>query len=1017
MNIADRFIGTVEGLADFFGRTFGSHASSFVTLETADMQNDDTLGRDCTTMCCSDGALFSGVRINGYTSCVGPDEINAIVRKLSTGMKTYFQNPGHVFQFWFGIDPSRTREDLTERMRSSAATSKALGLDMAALNQSKASHLAKFCTSESIYLGIWTTRSILDKESSKFEAQRRKDMKLPQVPKDMQDIFVAIHGLRQSHTSLVSSIMQDLNQIGVSCEIMKAEEVCRAARMSVAPDITPDNWRPILPGDRIPLQKLNEDQRLDVELNGYPSLGSQIIPYDGIKKNGSLIEVGDTVYAPMFIEIGPDEPRRFSDLMARVAEHRIPWRMSMVIEGGGEQALAIKGEVAGIFSWASQHNNQIYKAYKGLKEIAENEPVVRVKFSFCTWAPKDQASLIRTRSAQLAKSIASWGRCEVRTVSGDPMAGFMSSTCFLTHDSVATASYAPIEEVMVMAPLDRPASPWKNGSIPFRTMDGKIMPFEPGSSLQTTWNYIGFGSPGMGKSVLASTILMAVCQQAGIKRLPRIAITDIGPSSAGFISAIRDSLPERQKHLVTSFRLRMTNEFSINPCDTHLGLDFLLPDDKSFLVSLITLLATPAETGIAYDSMSSLVSKVVDIMYEDCSRKNNAKKYRTGICPEIDVAIKNIAMHADNDTTWWNIVDTLYERGMIHEATMAQRYAVPTISDAIAAARHSSIKDLYTDPKVQTTESLNAAFSRLIQDALRDYKILEKPTVFDIGEARIVSIDIDEVAPRGTPSADKQTAVMYMLSSYMMTKTWRLSDDPKLIASIPQAYREFHRKRIAEIQEDMKWDVVDEFHRASKVKAAEAVIADYVVRMREGRKWNRGVLLLSQSIGDYPKEIQEFISGVFALEAGTAENVNMLQTIFGFNDTAKRMLSEYANGPIRNGGGSPFLGIFKTRPDGNFKGGLFTQLLVNTISPIEIWSFSTTKEDRMVREGVFSRLGQETGREALAQIYPGGTIKAEAERLKLRFADASDEERDLGATGIIINEIVTKYEQAKNQEK
>ena len=54
-------------------------------------------------------------------------------------------------------------------------------------------------------------------------------------------------------------------------------------------------------------------------------------------------------------------------------------------------------------------------------------------------------------------------------------------------------------------------------------------------------------------------------------RLPRIAIIDIGPSSSGLISLLKEALPASKRHLVAYHRLRMTPEYSINPFDTQLG--------------------------------------------------------------------------------------------------------------------------------------------------------------------------------------------------------------------------------------------------------------------------------------------------------------------------------------------------------------------------------------------------------------------------------------------------------------
>ena len=96
--------------------------------------------------------------------------------------------------------------------------------------------------------------------------------------------------------------------------------------------------------------------------------------------------------------------------------------------------------------------------------------------------------------------------------------------------------------MVTMLPIVRPASPWDNGALLFRTPDGKPWPFQPGSSQQTTWIDLVYARPGSGKSVLSNALNLALCLSAGITRLPRIAIIDIGPSSSGLISLLKEAL-------------------------------------------------------------------------------------------------------------------------------------------------------------------------------------------------------------------------------------------------------------------------------------------------------------------------------------------------------------------------------------------------------------------------------------------------------------------------------------------
>ena len=107
-----------------------------------------------------------------------------------------------------------------------------------------------------------------------------------------------------------------------------------------------------------------------------------------------------------------------------------------------------------------------------------------------------------------------------------------------------------------MWPL-RAASPWEEGSLLFRTQDGKIMPFAPNSAEQAAWIDLGVAPMGGGKSVFLNAFNFAFVTQAGLSRLPWLSIVDVGPSSSGLITLLKENLPEGKKHLAAYHRLRM----------------------------------------------------------------------------------------------------------------------------------------------------------------------------------------------------------------------------------------------------------------------------------------------------------------------------------------------------------------------------------------------------------------------------------------------------------------------------
>src|SRR5690606_18146633 len=155
-----------------------------------------------------------------------------------------------------------------------------------------------------------------------------------------------------------------------------------------------------------------------------------------------------------------------------------------------------------------------------------------------------------------------------------------------------------------------------------------------------------------------------------------------------------------------------------------------------------------------------------------------------------------------------------------------------------------------------------------ISSAVREYPILSRITAFDLGEARIVSLDLDEVAKSGGDAADRQTAIMYMLARYILARHYYLTEDA--LKDMPELYRAYHKSRILEIREDPKRIVFDEFHRTSKVQAVRDQV---LVDMREGRKWKVQISLISQSLDDFDAVMVEFATSIFIMDAGPKQAV------------------------------------------------------------------------------------------------------------------------------------------------
>ena len=504
--------------------------------------------------------------------------------------------------------------------------------------------------------------------------------------------------------------------------------------------------------------------------------------------------------------------------------------------------------------------------------------------------------------------------------------------------------------------------------------------------------------------MLSSAQNLALCLSAGLSRLPRIAIIDIGPSSSGLISLLKEAMPVEQRHLVAYYRLRMTPDYSINPFDTQLGCRAPTANERSFLVNFLTLLTTPLGASKPYDGMPDLVGMVVDELYKSTSDEGKPTPYTPGVEEFIDSILEEIGFVRDSKSTWWEVTDALYSAGFIHEALLAQRYAMPLLADAASICRTPSIEDLYEKVTAPTGESLINSFARMVSGAVREYPILSRVTAFDLGDARVVSLDLDEVAKSGGDAADRQTSVMYMLARYILARHYYLTEES--MNNVPDQYKPYHKQRVTEIREDPKRIIYDEFHRTAK---SQAVRDQVIVDMREGRKWNVQISLLSQSLDDFDPVMVDFATSIYVMDAGPAQTVEKTCKIFGLSETAKTALRTRVHGPRH--GGATFLAQFAT------KSGINIQLLTLTLGPIELWAFSTTAEDAAVRNALYRQIGPSETRRFLASLYPNGTVTKEiAERLNTLKEEGAfiEDEARRGVIDGLVNDILKAYSNNPN---
>lgn len=947
------------------------------------------------TLVAEDGSLVTFVRIAGARRIMGPEELEQTARRSALAFAPFLDKAGHVLDVWFARDPSFAREEVIRLLRGSRGTARAVQLDLRDLFDERERHLTKFIAWEGLYLVLWTRKSLLTTEERKSadKAAVETGRAWPKA-NDAQYVLRGCEAIAAQHASFCGAVVNTLRSLEIRADRVEAHEALRLVRASIYPDMLTNAWRPCLPGDPVPRRW--PEELSDASHVLWPLLNEQLFDRDAERVSTRLVRIGDLLFAGVDMVLGPMEPKPFAALLAQVSaqdaemDAPMPWRVRFLIEGNGLGLMSNKAMAAGFLA-VTANNKQVKRAFDDLRRLLADEEtaaVVRLRVSFATWAPASEPELVTERASRLARAVESWGYCQVGMTAGDPLACVMGSTLGLDVTSTAVPAAPPIEDVMDMLPWSRSASPWSSGAVLFRTMDGRPWPYQPGSSLQTTWFGLLVGGPGGSKSVLAATIHLGKCLSSDVAglcggRLPPIGIIDVGPSSAGLISLLREGLPPARRHEVLYERLTLTADRAVNPFDLQLGAREPLPREKSFLVNFLSLLMTEPGEKAPPRGTTALVSAVVTAVYDLCSdqsTKGRAKRYQPGEEPEVDQAIADLGMGPlDAATTWYEVVDGLFDRGKIRLATLAQRRAVPLLEDTLTAVRgHPAIRDLFEEARIEGGEALIKSFERAVSTIVNEFPNLAAPTRFDVADARVVSLDLEEVVGGEGPAAARQSGVMYLLARYVVGRNFYVHEDE--VEIFPERYRPYQRRRITAIREMPKALFYDELH---KTKTAAPLIHPVITDDgRLGRKYGVEVRLASQMIEDFTPEMVKLATEVFIVKNdGPISNAELKGT-FKLNETAVAVIERHLNGP--GPGGAPFLGIFRLE-DGDH-----LHLLVNTLGPIELWAFGTRKEDRRLRDGLYTKVGPAEARRRLARRFPNGSAKDEiARRLAALQEDAA----------------------------
>lgn len=1007
MTVVSSILDNVESLISWVSsHALGADLPSYCQLETAiGLDPDDSRAKQMAAMdpkgarpyilITRNCAMLTVFELTGSMDVVGDFEFEQITDDLRRAMTSYFQKSGHSIEFSFERDPDSISRKVKSLMQPAYDTCDRIGLDLKDMLDDRCERVASLCSHESCYVLLYTHLSSMAPDELKREMEAHKlRMKEHNVQPmlEAQSVTAILKGLLHRHETFVDAMERDFLHAKLHVERLSTHEAARSIRQSYDRRRTDPKWKPVLPGDKFTPRQMRGDSASGMYIQKF----SEQMCSGKVYADGDFVNINGEYHGSAYMEIGPQEIHDFMMLFNRVGKD-IPWRIKFAIEPGGLEANKFKGVMVSVIGFMSSTNKAIKRSFDAIEVARQNgECIITVRITAATWGPDKKTC--EDRLSALVSAMQGWGVAQISTDTGDPIQGLASTIPGFSDKSVAPKMIPPLSDIVRLLPIQRAASPWyAGGSILLRTLDGKVYPFQPNSSLQTAWIDLIWAIMGSGKSVWLNTLNLGAILSPGLRRLPLITVIDIGVSSSGLIELLQNALPEERKHEAIYVRLKNNSKYAINPFDTLPGCRYPTDFDRQFLVSVLTALATPVGKKEPFPNSAELAGMLIDEVYSKYGTRGSEKPYESTIDADVDEALAEVGFEADEYTSWWDVTDRLTVAGKTRAARLAQRFAVPVLSDVIEAIGSERVRSVFepsedSKAKVENGMTLLDAMRMVITTALKDFPIIASHTQFELNDqARVVALDLEEVTKGSGEDGEKRAEIMYVFARQIAARQYYLPEDISELA--PSIYHDAHRAKYEDIKDEMKAICVDEVHRTAGKKSFRRLLS---LDRREGRKHGIRVSLASQFMNDFETDgesITESAFSVYIMNAGSQKSRKEAKDMFGLSDSAIAALQRDVRGHGR------FLVWHQT------KSGVVTQVLHNAPGAIELWAFSTTAKDVGLRRRLYKRMSPALARKILAKEFPSGSA---AQYMEARQAEqgATDDENVIDT---VANELIVKY--------
>lgn len=947
------------------------------------------------------GDLISTIEIRGARKFVGPNDLEVMVANFSRALEKLCKSgkgDQHSFSMGFRSDPDQSDRLIGDILSLQVQTAKRFGITNLRMMRDRRKELASKTVDVTVYLVVRTHKNALQPHERKAQREERQRMsskiskgeggqtfdmsnKLSQIP------LAPLGALSPRHTAAVRSLVDDLSrdiQSGgaqLLLRTLSTHESIHAIRRHLDAAVMPPGWRPRLVGDKSMAAGSSAIGR-GKEVGSFypPRLSRQMMTskIEDVFSSKELCRKDGIWYGSVTLEILPDDGSQpFHDLARRIGQ-AIPWRVSFEILPNGDNFRKMEKLLCIVLASAGDYNKTIRKGFDELKALKESGVYVgAMRGVFTTWGASEQEVCIRL--ANLTSSVESWGSAGCSNETGEPARAMLASAAGFANRSPANFLPAPMTDIARMMPFSIPASIWDRGQIVLTTLDGRPYPIEFGSTMQNYWSTIGFAPTGSGKSFMLNVLNSGLLLAPGAQEVPPITLVDVGLSGKLVMDWFRSILPASMQEQVLSISLRNSHDYIVNPFDTQPGFEDPLPGDVSYLTAVFGTIAP----GCGPEA-DKFFERVIRTAYDKFGRTSpDSKRWQNAFDAKVCAALERIGFEVKENTRVWAVVDALFDAGCMDEFASAQRFAMPTMQDIPKIAASTFVANVYGDAWVGKTRLIDL-FTRNVVAALDSYAIISGYTKFNIGAARAVSIDLQEVVgDMNSDEGKRRSGLMFLLARRIGARNYFLKWD-EIATLCPPRYAGWQERRVNKLWETIKYLQFDEAHYFSGIESVVSLVRS---DLRTGRKFNLITAMFSQLLDDFPPAVLENTYIFFILGLGDASPATVRDT-FSLSPDEMKAIGDYC---IRPG---TMFGRFRTQK------GVLSQIIRLNASAYEKWAFTTQGKDQALRSALSRLLPYDKALDLLTDRFPSGSAEPYLARVLAQRTEFLDANADALATEV-----------------